>query len=170
MWRRIFSFVAPIIFVAPLLIWACSQGKESASFANNAAQGGIAEVEMGRLAAQRASDPEVKAFGARMVSDHSRANAELKSVASKKGLQLPADMNSKQKSEVDKLSKLSGVEFDKEYMSAMVDDHEKDVKEFETQSKEGNDADIKSFAAKTLPTLQQHLQMAKTAAQKVGAK
>src|SRR5256885_11081302 len=101
MWRRIFSFVAPIIFVTPLLIWACSQGKDSATFASNAAQGGTAEVEMGRLAAQRASDPNVKAFGERMISDHSKANAELKSVASKKGLQLPADLNSEQKSEID---------------------------------------------------------------------
>ena len=170
MWRKIFSFMAPIIFVAPLLIWACSQAKDSGTFASNAAQGGMAEVEMGRLAAQRASDPEVKAFGERMVSDHSRANGELKSVASKKGLQLPTDMNSEQKSEIDKLSKLSGAEFDKQYMSAMVDDHKKDVKEFETQSKEGNDADIKSFAARTLPTLQEHLKMAQAAAQKVGAK
>jgi putative membrane protein len=170
MWRRIFSFVAPIIFVAPLLIWACSQGKDSGTFASNAAQGGMAEVEMGRLAAQRANDPDVKAFGERMVSDHSRANGELKSVAAKKGLQLPADMNAEQKSEIDKLSKLSGAEFDKQYMSAMVDDHEKDVKEFETQSKSGNDADIKSFATRTLPTLQEHLKMAQAAAQKVGAK
>jgi putative membrane protein len=170
MWRRMFSFVAPIIFVTPLLIWSCSQGKDSATFAGNAAQGGMAEVEMGRLAAQRASDPVVKAFGERMISDHSKGNAELKSVASKKGLQLPADMNSEQKSEIDKLSKLSGAEFDKQYMSAMVDDHEKDVKEFETQANSGNDADIKSFATRTLPTLQEHLKMAQAAAQKVGAK
>jgi putative membrane protein len=170
MWRRAIGFVSPILVVLPFLIIACSRGKDSATFASKAAQGGLAEVEMGRLAAQRAGDPEVKAFGERMVADHSKANAELKSVASKKGLQLPTDMNSEQKSEMDKLAKLSGAEFDKEYMSAMVDDHEEDVKEFETQAKDGNDADIKTFAGKTLPTLQQHLQMAKTAAQKVGAK
>jgi putative membrane protein len=170
MWKRAIGFISPIIAVLPLLIIACSHGKDSATFASKAAQGGMAEVEMGRLAVQRAGDPDVKAFGERMISDHSKANAELKSIASKKGLQLPTEMNSEQKSEMDKLAKLSRAEFDKEYMSAMVDDHEEDVKEFETQSKDGNDADIKTFAGKTLPTLQQHLQLARSAAQKVGAK
>jgi len=73
-------------------------------------------------------------------------------------------------SEKDKLAQMSGAEFDKEYMSAMVKDHETDVKDFDTQSKDGNDADIKAFAGKTLPTLQEHLKMAQAAAQKVGAK
>lgn len=170
MWRPIINFLAPILIVTPLLIVACSKGKDSATFATDAAQGGMAEVEMGRLAAQRAADPAVKAFGQRMVADHSKANEELKSLAARKGLRLPPEMNSDQKSELDKLSKLSGAEFDKEYMSTMLSDHQTDVKEFEAQSKDGNDADIKSFAGKTLPTLQQHLEMARNAAQKVGAK
>ncbi len=170
MWRKLIGFAAPICVVAPLLILACSSAKDSPKFAANAAQGGMAEVELGRMATQRAGDSSVREFGARMVADHSRANSELKSIAAQKGIQLPADMNSEQKSEIDKLSKMSGAEFDKEYMSAMVTDHETDVKDFETQSKDGTDAEIKAFAAKTLPTLQQHLQMARTAAQKVGAK
>lgn len=170
MWRPIINFLAPILIVTPLLIVACSKGKDSATFATDAAQGGMAEVAMGRLAAQRAADPAVKAFGQRMVADHSKANEELKSLAARKGLRLPPEMNSDQKSELDKLSKLSGAEFDKEYMSTMLSDHQTDVKEFEAQSKDGNDADIKSFAGKTLPTLQQHLEMARNAAQKVGAK
>jgi putative membrane protein len=170
MWRKFLNFAAPIFVVTPLLILACSAAKDSTKFATNAAQGGLAEVEMGRLATQRAGEASVREFGARMVADHSRANAELKSIAAKKGIQLPADMSSEQKSEMEKLSKMSGAEFDKEYMSAMLKDHETDVKDFETQSKEGNDAEIKAFAGKTLPTLQQHLQMAQQAAQKVGAK
>jgi len=170
MWRKILDFAAPILVATPLLILACSSAKDSTKFATNAAQGGMAEVELGRLATQRAGDASVREFGARMVADHSRANAELKSIAGQKGIQLPADMNSEQKSEMEKLSKMSGAEFDKEYMSAMLEDHETDVKDFETQSKEGNDPEIKAFAGKTLPTLQQHLQMAKQAAQKVGAK
>ena len=96
--------------------------------------------------------------------------SELKSIAGQKGIQLPTELNSEQKSEMDKLSKMSGAEFDKEYMSAMLKDHETDVKDFDTQAKEGNDPEIKAFAGKTLPTLQQHLQMAQQAAQKVGAK
>ncbi len=170
MWKRLIGFFAPICIVAPLLILACSDAKDSTKFANNAAQGGLAEVEMGRLATQRAGDSSVREFGARMVADHSAANTELKGIASKKGMQLPVDVNSSQKSEIDNLAKMSGAEFDKEYMSAMVKDHEEDVKDFETQSKGGNDADIKMFAAKTLPTLREHLRMAQAAAQKVGAK
>jgi len=83
---------------------------------------------------------------------------------------LPSDMSSDQKSEMDKLGKLSGPEFDKEYMSAMLKDHEDDVKAFQTQSQEGNNPDVKGFATRTLPTLQEHLEMARNAAQKVGAK
>jgi len=170
MWRKILDFAAPIFVATPLLILACSSAKDSNKFATNAAQGGMAEVELGRLATQRAGDVSVREFGARMVADHSRANSELKSIAGQKGIQLPTELNSEQKSEMDKLSKMSGAEFDKEYMSAMLKDHETDVKDFDTQAKEGNDPEIKAFAGKTLPTLQQHLQMAQQAAQKVGAK
>jgi putative membrane protein len=148
---------------------ACSSAKDSAKFAPVAAQGGMAEVEMGQLAIQRAADPAVKEFGQRMVTDHSRAGAELKTIASRKQIQLPTEISSSQKSMVDKLSKLSGAEFDKEYMSGMVKDPEEDAKEFQTQSNEGNDPDIKAFAAKTLPIIQEHLQMARTVAKKVGA-
>ena len=169
MWRRMLRFAAPVCVVAPLLILACSSAKDSTKFANNVAQGGLAEVELGRLAAQKADDPSVRQFGQRMIADHSRAGAELKSLAAKKGMQLPNDLTSAQKTEMERLSKLSGAEFDKEYMSAMIKDHEDDVKDFETQSKEGTDTDVKAFAAKTLPTLQEHLQMARNAAQKVGA-
>jgi len=170
MWRKILDFAAPIFVATPLLILACSSAKDSNKFATNAAQGGMAEVELGRLATQRAGDVSVREFGARMVADHSRANSELKSIAGQKGIQLPTELSSEQKSEMDKLSKMSGAEFDKEYMSAMLKDHETDVKDFDTQAREGNDPEIKAFAGKTLPTLQQHLQMAQQAAQKVGAK
>ena len=170
MWRKIINLTAPLFVVAPLLMLACSSAKDSTKFAANAAQGGMAEVEMGRMATQRAGDASVREFGARMVADHSRANSELKTIAGQKGNQLPVELNSEQKSEMDKLSKMSGAEFDQEYMSAMLKDHQTDVKDFDTQSKEGNDPEIKAFAGKTLPTLQQHLQMAQQAAQKVGAK
>lgn len=170
MWRKIIDFAAPVLVATPLLILACSSAKDSNKFATNAAQGGLAEVEFGRLATQRAGDASVREFGARMVADHSRANSELKSIAGQKGIQLPTEINSEQKSEMEKLSKMSGAEFDKEYMSAMLKDHETDVKDFDTQAKDGNDPEIKAFAGKTLPTLQQHLQMAQQTAQKVGAK
>jgi putative membrane protein len=138
-------------------------------FVEEAAQGGMAEVELGRLAASKASDPDVKAFGQRMVDDHSKANDQLKTVAASKGVTLPTALKGDMKALHDKLSKTSGAEFDKMYMSHMVKDHQKDVKEFEKESTSGKDADVKQFASTTLPTLREHLQMAQTTATKVGA-
>ena len=155
--------------LAACLFLACSSAKNSQKFANTAAEAGMAEVELGKLAVQRAADPSVKEFAQRMVEDHTRANGQLKTLAGRKNIQLPSDINSEHKSLMEKLSKLSGAEFDKEYMSNMVKDHESAVKDFQTQASEGNDSEIKSLAAKTLPTLQSHLQMARDTAKKVGA-
>ncbi|MDX6406531.1 MAG: putative rane protein [Blastocatellia bacterium] len=168
-WKRTFSFISPVCIMAIALLLACSSAKDSTKFAANAAQGGMMEVELGRLALQHAGDASVRSFGQRMVTDHTAANAELKGVAARKNIQLPADVSSDQKSMIDKLSKLSGAEFDKEYISDMVKDHETDVKDFQNQASEGSDPDVKAFAGKTLPTLQSHLQMARDTAKKVGA-
>ena len=169
-WKRSFSLVSPVLLMALALALACSSAKDSAKFAGAAAQGGMTEVELGRLALQRAADSSVREFGQKMVTDHTAANSEFKSIAARKNIQLPTEVSSDQKSMIDKLAKLSGAEFDKEYMSDMVKDHEEDVKDFQTQGNEGNDSDIKAFAAKTLPTLQGHLEMARDVAKKVGAK
>jgi putative membrane protein len=126
-------------------------------FAEKAAQGGMAEVQLGQLAAQKASSPEVKAFGQQMVDDHSKANDELKSVAAKENMTLPNTLDSKDQGLYKKLQNLSGTEFDKTYVKAMVKDHEEDVKEFQKEADKGKDAQIKNFASQTLPTLQQHL-------------
>ena len=131
------------------------------AFVMEAGPGGLAEVELGRLAAQKGQSADVKRFGQRMVADHSKANAELKKLAASKGITLPAVMNEEQKAERDKLAKLSGPEFDREYMALMVEDHDKDVAAFQEEAKDGSDPDIKSFAAKTLPTLQEHQRMSK---------
>ena len=131
-------------------------------FVQKAAIGGMAEVQMGKLAQQKAGSEQVKQFGSRMVEDHSKANDELKQVASNKGLTLPTDLDAKHKSKVAKLEKLSGAQFDRAYMDEMVDDHKHDVSDFEKQSKSGHDADIKAFASKTLPTLQEHLKLAQS--------
>jgi putative membrane protein len=124
------------------------------SFVKDAAEGGMAEVEMGKLAASKAKDPEVKKFGQMMVTDHTAANNELKALAAKKNFQLPADAGS-HKDDIDDLSKSTN--FDKDYVDAMVDDHETDVKMFQRFADNGSDPDLKAFAAKTLPTLQKHL-------------
>jgi putative membrane protein len=163
-----FGTISIFIFLAAALI-SCSS-PDSTKFSSEAAQGGLAEVELGRLAVQRASNPAVKNFGQQMIEDHSRANNELKAIATRKNIALPAELNADQKAMMDKLSKLSGAEFDKEYMSDMVKDHEADAKEFENQSNKGTDADIKAFAGKTLPVIQRHLQMARDVANQVAAK
>ena len=149
-----------------------SSGKLSGAdrtFVMKAAEGGMAEVELGRLAASKATDPDVKAFGQRMVDDHTKANDKLKAIASEEGITLPTELKGEAKSMHDKLSKASGADFDKMYMKHMVTDHKKDVAEFEKESKNGKDSDVKQFASDTLPTLREHLQMAQTTATKVGA-
>jgi putative membrane protein len=133
---------------------------EDRAFLTEAAQGGMAEVEMGRLATERASNPAVKQFGQRMVDDHSKANDELKQVAARKGVTLPTALDSEHRDKMERLSKLSGAAFDREYMKEMVADHDKDVKEFQKESERATDPDVKAFASKTLPTLEQHLELA----------
>jgi len=137
------------------------------TFVTKAAEGGLAEVQLGNLAKDKATNPDVKTFGQQMVDDHSKANDELKTLASSKGITLPAEPDAKQKAEHDRLSKLSGAEFDREYMRLMVSDHRTDVAEFRRESEHGTDADLKAFAAKTLPTLEHHLQMAESTEAKV---
>ena len=132
-------------------------------FMEEAARGGLAEVQLGQLAEQKAQSSEVKQFGGRMVTDHSKANDQLKQVASRKSFNLPADMDASSKREYDKLQKPSGAQFDREYMKIMVSDHEKDVREFRKEAKSAKDPDVKGFADSTLPTLEDHLKAAKSA-------
>ena len=140
------------------------------AFMNDAAPGGMAEVELGKMAASKAQNAEVKAFGQKMVEDHSKAGEELKQLAAQKKVMLPPDVLPAHKQLMEKLSKLSGADFDKEYVAAMVEAHEKDVAAFENVSKTAADADVKAFATKTLPTLKMHLEMIKAMAGKMGVK
>jgi len=137
-------------------------------FMMNAAMGGMEEVEMGKLAAANATDADVKAFGQKMVDDHTKANDQLKQVAQTMGMTLPADMTKSQHSDMDKLSKMTGADFDHAYVKMMVKDHKKDVAEFTKESKSGKDSDLKSFASTTLPTLQDHLKMVQDLSTKMG--
>ena len=129
-------------------------------FIEKAARSGMAEVEMGKLAQDKAASNQVKAFARKMAEDHSKANDELKQLAAAKGVMLPTEIAAKDRREINKHSKLSGAEFDREYMKSMVSDHQKDVSEFKSESKSALDNDVKNFAAKTLPTLQQHFDLA----------
>jgi putative membrane protein len=138
------------------------------AFVREAAIGGMAEVDLGQLAASKAESPDVKQFGQRMVDDHGNSNEELKSWASQKNVTLPTELDAKHKAAHAKLEKLSGAAFDRAYMASMVADHNKDVAAFTRESKTAKDADLKAWAAKTLPTLQEHQKMAKTINAKVG--
>ena len=136
------------------------------AFLKNAAEGGKAEVELGQLAVEKASSPEVKQFGQRMVDDHSKANQRLEQVANKEGVTLPTSLGAKDQALKDKLSNASGEQFDHLYMSNMVRDHQQDVREFRQEANNGQDPDVKQFAQQTLPTLQEHLKQAESIAPK----
>ena len=131
-----------------------------ARFLQSAAHDGMAEVELGRLGQQRGMHDEVKQFAARMVADHGKANDELKALAAAKGVSLPTAIDRKHQRLAEKLNGLSGPDFDREYMQHMLADHRKTVKSFARFARNGKDADVKSFAANTLSTLQSHLRAA----------
>jgi putative membrane protein len=130
-------------------------------FLKDAAIGGMTEVELGKLAQEKGSSDSVKQFGQKMIDDHTKANDQLRQVAVSKSISIPESLDAKHKSRVDKLSKLSGAEFDKAYIKDQLKDHEQDVKEFQEEAQGGADPAVKDFAAKTLPTLQSHLQSVK---------
>jgi putative membrane protein len=128
------------------------------SFAKEAAIGGMSEVELGKLAVEKASDPRVKQFGQQMVDDHSKANDALKAAATQEGITLPTSTDKKHEAIREKLEKLSGTQFDEAYKKEMLRDHKEDVAAFEKHAK-GASSPVQKFAADTLPTLQNHLQM-----------
>jgi putative membrane protein len=133
-----------------------------------AAQGGQAEVALGQLAQAKATDSQVKAYGQMLVTDHSKANDDLMSIARTKSVTLPSDMSAAQKSTKDRLDKQTGAAFDRAFMNQMVRDHQNDIKEFEQASK-SSDPDVKAFAEKALPTLRHHLEEAQRIVKTLGA-
>ena len=147
--------------VASTLLGADQRGQLSEKdfkFVRDSLRGGTTEVQLGEMAVQKAENPGVKDFGQRMINDHNKANADLRQIAESKGAILPTDLSHRENFEVGRFQKLTGKDFDKEYVEHMVKDHKKDVKEFQDASKELTDPDLRAFAEKTLPTLQAHLQ------------
>jgi putative membrane protein len=130
------------------------------TFVREAAQGGMAEVQLGQLAEQKATNPDVKKFGERMVTDHSKANKELEQVAERDGIPLPKKLDAKDQMLKDRLEKLSGPAFDRAYMQNMVKDHQHDVTQFEHEARDGQNTDVKEFATQTTPILKSHLREA----------
>lgn len=122
---------------------------------------GNAEVELGRLAQERASNPQVREFASMMVTEHRKAGDQLKEIASRHNVEMPAETRDEHHDLRERLSTLSGAEFDREYIDAMVDDHEKAVKDVEDQAEDAKNAALKQWASSTLPSLRQHLERAK---------
>lgn len=135
--------------------------EHDSEFMTKAASGGMLEVELGKVVAQRATTADVKQFAQQMVTDHTKANNELKAVAAKKNITLPASLGDDQKKVYDNVLTEKGAQLDQKYVSEMVDDHEEDVKEFQEASTKAGDPAVRAFAAKTLPVLQMHLAMIK---------
>jgi putative membrane protein len=168
-WLGVLGFVGLFAIVLSFGSSMTAQSTRSAGsldnrFAADAAAGGMAEVKLGQLAQEKASDPSVKAFGRRMAEDHSKAGEQLKQVARSQNIALPVALNAIDQARYDQLSKLSGPEFDYAYMQMMVKDHEKDVAEFQKEASSGKNPAIKDFAAQMLPTLEDHLREARDVA------
>lgn len=154
--------------VATLNAQVSAPSKADSSFVEEASAGGALEVELGRLAEQKASSPAVKQFGQRMVTDHSKANQELTSAAQASDIVVAPKADSKLQAEKTKLASLSATGFDTTYMKMMVKDHEQDIAEFKKEAKSGKSPAVKQVAAQTLPTLEAHLAEAKQVAKQVG--
>jgi putative membrane protein len=148
---------AAFLLMSATVIAGSSLGRDDTDFVKKAAKGNLAEVEMGRLAVQKAASPELKEFGNRMIRDHSKANRELSALAASKGVDVPKSASLSEDVSYAHLKMLSGKSFDDAYIKMMVDDHKEDVTAFQKAADYSQDPDVKHFASKTLPTLQGHL-------------
>ncbi len=127
------------------------------SFVTMAAQGGMAEVQMATLAQTNARSPRVKSYASEMIKDHSAANDQLMKLAQAKGVTPPTDLSETQNQQKAMLGGEKGAKFDRDYMHGQVADHQSMVQAFQEEAQNGQDPEIKAFAASTLPTIQQHL-------------
>ncbi|MCF0063928.1 DUF4142 domain-containing protein [Dyadobacter chenwenxiniae] len=134
--------------------------EDDSEFAVAAADGGMLEVQLGELAQTNAASVDVKKFGKDMATEHGKANEELKALAQQKNITLPMSVSDDKQKKIDELSKKKGAEFDKDYISFMVDDHKEDISEFEKAAGDAKDAEVKAWAAGKVPALKHHLEMA----------
>lgn len=155
--KLLLPLTAALLILSARGFSASSLGSDDTDFVKKAAKGGLAEVQMGRLAVQKGASPEVKAFGNQMIRDHSKANEQLSSLAASKGVKLPDSKSFSEDVSMAHLKMLSGKSFDEAYIKMMVDDHKEDVADFQKAAQYSQDPDVKQFASKTLPTLQGHL-------------
>jgi putative membrane protein len=136
-----------------------SQSMKDKMFLRNAAEGGMAEVQLGQLAAEKGSSQEVKDFGQKMVSDHTALNNDMTPIAQSMGVTVPKKVNKQHQAEYDKLNGLSGDDFDKEYITAMVKDHHKDLREFRDEATSASDPTLKAAVEKGVKVISEHTMM-----------
>ena len=163
-----FVILATLAAAAPLAFAA--DNSPDTSFYRTLAQGGMAEVDLGKLAGQKSNDPKVKSFAEMMVKDHSAANQKLESLASSKHVALPKTLDASHEATKTKLEALSGNSFDKSYIESQLKAHEKTVSLLETEISSGHDADAKAFAESVLPTVKHHLDAVRELASEEGVK
>lgn len=145
-----------------------AQTMKDKMFLRHAAEGGMAEVQLGQLATQKASSDDVKAFGQKMVDDHTMLNKELAPIADSMGVRTPKSLNKQNQAEYDKLNGLSGTDFDTEYLTVMVKDHHKDLHEFREEAASATDANLKAAIEKGLNVIREHTMMVDKLAQSKG--
>jgi putative membrane protein len=142
---------------------AASEGSSDARFIDHVARDNEGEIELGKLAVQKTQSPEVKALAQRLVTDHSKANQQLKRLAQKESVSVPTGVGKEQKDLRAQLEKLNGAAFDRAFVDAEVKDHQNDITFYQNESNRLQDPQLRSFAQQTLPVLQEHLQMAERA-------
>jgi putative membrane protein len=156
------ALAAALLYAVPAA-WA--QDTTGMEFVKEAIQGNLAEVQMGKLAKQKGASEGVRSYGAQLEREHSSANRKALDVARKMKLKPPTEPNTKQKDAYAHLAKLSGAEFDREFVEHMIDDHKKDIDAYEKEAKSSNAA-VAKYASESLPTLRKHLELAQSLSNK----
>jgi len=161
--KKIFFTFGAVLLISSLAPYAISSEKSDADqrFVNEAAQGGMVEVELGQLAQKNGSSDQVKEFGQEMVTDHTKLNDELGNAAKKEGFQVPTDLSAKQRAQIQSLSKVSGKKFDSKYAQLMVKDHTEDLAAFKKAKSTTGKPELKKAIADAIPVIEHHLEMAK---------
>jgi putative membrane protein len=160
---RLGLWAATTITALSLALPTAALAKNDKAFLRQVIKGNVAEIELGKLAAEKGSTDKVRAYGDMLVTDHTKAKEEAEALAKAKDINIPEKMKGEDRKELKKLKDLTGAEFDKEFIKLMVEDHEKNIEEFKEKAADGKD-DVAKFAEQTLPTLEKHLKEAQALA------
>jgi putative membrane protein len=162
--------VTIVFMIINAMIYSQNISEKDRQFINEAAQGNMLEVKLGELAQTNTTTDKVKVLGQHMIDDHTKAENDLKALASKKGIVVPANLDEKGFKVYNKLVKKQGEDFDKAYTKCMVKDHKKDIEKFKKQADKGDDAELKAWVQNTIPILEGHKQQAEDACKAVKEK